>query len=91
MRSSSFLDTGLRLPGLIRLCKIARIDINFTKLFQDSEIRYKNSFLKYLNFCLEKNLIENTGTMRTERRKNTPAYKTTESGFKFLEILGENN
>ena len=91
MRKASFLDSGPRLSGIIKLCKVAKSDTNFTKLFADSEIKYKKSFLHYLDFCKDKNLIEKIGIIRINTGRKSPAYRTTEAGHQLLTILGENN
>ena len=87
------MDTGHNIKGVVRLCRIARLDSRYTDLFMKSEIKLKKSFLSYLDFCKEKNLIEK---VQVRRNKNynarfTPVYRTTEAGHQLLTILGEHN
>ena len=93
MIKARFLHSGPRLSGVIKLCRIARFDSRYTDLFMKSEIRLKKSFLSYLDFCKEKNLIEKVQVKTTNRctRRKHPFYRTTEAGHQLLTILGENN
>ena len=93
MIKASFLHSGPRLVGVVRLCKIARLDSKYTDLFMKSEIRLKKSFLSYLNYCKKHNLIVKTQVRRNKyhNARFTPVYRTTEAGHQLLTILGENN
>ena len=93
MIKASFLHSGPRLSGVIKLCRIARFDSRYTDLFMKSEIRLKKSFLSYLNYCKKHNLIVKTQVRRNKyhNARFTPVYRTTEAGHQLLTILGENN
>ena len=93
MIKASFLHSGPRLSGVIKLCRIARFDSRYTDLFMKSEIRLKKSFLSYLNFCKDKKLIEKVSVKRNNYRnaRMVQRYRTTEAGHQLLTILGENN
>ena len=93
MRRASFLDSGPRLSGVIKLCRIARLDSRYTDLFMKSAIQFKKSFLSYLNCCKKHNLIVKTQVRRNKyhNARFTPVYRTTEAGHQLLTILGENN
>ena len=87
------MDTGHNIKGVVRLCRIARLDSRFTDLFMKSEIKLKKSFLSYLNFCKDKKLIEKVPVKRNNYRnaRMVQRYRTTEAGHQLLTILGENN
>jgi len=96
-RRPSFLDSSLRLNGIIELVTLAKNSMYFSELRLTSRIKFKKSFLKYLRFCVEKNFIEKTIVSykdlpdRYRGRKpsatNYTFYKITKSGRLFLEII----
>ena len=87
------MDTGHNIKGVVRLCRIARLDSRYTDLFMKSEIKLKKSFLSYLDYCKKHNLIVKTQVRRNKyhNARFTPVYRTTEAGHQLLTILGENN
>ena len=93
MRRYSFLDTGHNIRGIIKLCKIARLDSRYTDLFMKSEIKLKKSFLSYLNFCKDRKLIEKVSVKRNNYRnaRMVQRYRINEDGHKQLTILVENH
>ena len=93
MRKASFLDSGPRLSGVVKLCRIARLDSRYTDLFMKSEIRLKKSFLSYLDFCKDRKLIEKVLIKRNNYRtaRMVGRYHITDAGHQFLTSLGENN
>ena len=92
MGRQSYLQFGPKIVGVVKLCKIARLDTRSTDLFLKSDIRFKRSFFNYLDYCVEKNLIEKVIAKIHPRSKKTfILYRTTDQGHELLNILGENN
>jgi predicted transcriptional regulator len=98
MRSRSFLDSSPRLAGIIDIVKLTKNKpISFTYLRDHSEIKYKQSLLKYLKFCIEKKLIASRDGMewkkltgwghKYDKRVYTINYLITAKGKKFLEFV----
>ncbi len=96
-RRPSFLDTSLRLDGIIELVTLSKDSMYFSEIRMASRIKFKKSFLKYLRFCVEKNFIEKTIVSykdlpdRYRGRKpsgpNYIFYTITDSGRTFLELI----
>ena len=61
IRHKSIL-VGPKLTGIIDLLQCAKYPLRYEKLRLASKIKFKLSFIAYLNFCVEKSLIINTKT-----------------------------
>lgn len=97
-RGTSFLDSSLKIDGILDILKILSVKpYYFHDLCKTSKIQFKKSFLKYLNFCYEKNLVKKTNRdsfMETtsygttyNKRYATVFYSITTNGKKFMELV----
>ena len=92
MRHKSFLDSSLRLDGITAILNTVDGELLFyTEIYHKSNIRFKKSFIKYLNYCKEKGFIIGTPgiNQRASRGQNQKVvyYTITEKGLKFLELV----
>ena len=91
-RKVSFLDSSLKIDGIISVLQplIYARDIITTRLWIDSNIKHKQSYYKYLNFCIEKQFVVRTPhiTKFGKEKKGMPVYHSiTDKGRLFLEII----
>jgi len=96
-RKPSFLDYSLRLDGITDILQIVSNEPRyFTQVLNQSRIKFKKSFLKYLNYCKEKDLVESYQTTITASRGrgrgitkhgHVTFYHITDKGRKFLELV----
>jgi len=100
---NSLLDNSPRLSGIVQILKNAREPLRYSELYTNSQIRFKQSFLKYLKFCSQKQLIERKLVTKSEyyetlshskHFKNIrstepfrPLYKISQKGRQFLELI----
>ncbi len=93
MKGVSLLHSSPSILGLVYVCKVARLDTTFTELYKKSNIKFKKSFLSYLKFCKDNNLIVRIGISHTGLRgqRKSPIYRTTDEGHQFLTLLNKNN
>ena len=98
VRKPSFLDTSLRIDGIIDLLKITdKGAINFTRLCNSSQIKFKKSFLKYLRYCVDQGFMTKTQVSKAGAHKRYHAlmsksrfytyYHITNKGKTFLELV----
>ena len=89
--STEFYDKGIVKSNfnVITILKILNAilenhKIGFVKLYTKSRIKFKKSFLNYLNFLLQLKMINKT----TQKGKGNPVnYSLTQKGITFLEIF----
>jgi len=91
-RNPSFLDSSLRLNGITAILESLRKgELTFTQLFMDSNIKFKKSFLKYSNYCKDKQFITSKrGISRIPNRwegRTVVYYSITDKGRGFLEMI----
>jgi len=91
-RHKSFLDSSLRLDGITAILNTVNKDLLFfTEVYHKSNIRFKKSFIKYLNYCKEKGFVIGTPgiSQRASRGQNQRVvyYTITEKGKLFLELV----
>lgn len=98
IRRASFLDSSLRLEGIKDIIQSSREQLYFSELKTKSKIKFKKSFLKYLNYCIEKEFVVkyklplkdiplNCYSKRNPQPKILVFYKTTDKGLQFLEMV----
>jgi len=96
-RRPSFLDTSLRLDGIIEIVTLSTQSMYFSEFRLASKIKFKKSFLKYLRYCVEKNFVNKSQIHykdlpdRYRGRKLAAKFYTfyliTAKGQKFLELV----
>ena len=91
-RRRSFLRSSPAIDGVAAILKsLRRGEITFSQLFIDSNIKFKKSFLKYLNYCKDKQYVtKKPGFSKTPNRwEGRPVmyYSITERGWRFLEVI----
>jgi len=86
-RKPSFLDTSLRLDGVLHILESLGEPTSFNKMVSQSKIKYRQSFIKYLNFCIEKNLITHEHTSQRYSNNSWTRISITDKGRKLLEML----
>jgi len=98
MRGQSFLDSSLRLDGIVDILQtIKNQPIYFSQITMASKIRFKKSIQKYLRYCVDKELSDTfwkpyrEGIHESKRHpKRTEFYhyyKITDKGIQFLELV----
>lgn len=91
-RHRSFLDSSLKLDGITAILESLLVgQLSYTRLYVSSNIKFKKSFLKYLDYCKEKEFVtkhpgRNTESGRGENQR-VVYYKITDKGRNFLELL----
>ena len=57
-RKMSFLSASLALSGITEILEIlTKKPVHTNKIFSESRTSFKNSFLKYLKFCKDKEFV----------------------------------
>jgi hypothetical protein len=77
---------GLHITYLGAMLKIAIEEKSFTQLWKKHPMKHKQSFLKYLDFCLDRKLINYRSYYAPATAPST-SYQTTERGKMLLRIL----
>lgn len=91
-RRPSFLDSSLRLAGIKAILEsLEGGELTYTQLFMNSDIKFKKSFLKYRDYCVDKQFItKKSGISITPNRwEGRPVMfcTITDKGRIFLEML----
>lgn len=92
IRRPSFLDKSLRLNGITAILdSVIEQPEYFSRVFILSNIKFKKSFLKYLNYCKTQGFVIGTpgishGRSRAENQ-HVVYYSITQKGRDFLEML----
>jgi len=91
-RHKSFLDSSLRLDGITAILQATSGELSYySQIFIKSNIKFKKSFIKYLKFCKDRNLVTSTPGInsRVTRGENHHVvfYTITEKGRNFLEMV----
>ena len=95
-RKMSFLSASLALSGITEILEIlTKKPVHTNKIFSESRTSFKNSFLKYLKFCkdkefvycVEQGLIIPNGRGFTKKPKLLMVYHITGKGTQFLELV----
>ena len=56
-RGPSFLDSGIKLNGITIILESAKKPVHHTELQEASNIKFKQSFQRYLRWCLDKKFL----------------------------------
>jgi len=72
---------GLSTDYLIGFLETLFVPLRFTTFFEDNPINHKKTFLKYVNWCLERGYIKKKGD------NFNMIYSITVEGRIFLELL----
>lgn len=91
MRHKSFLDTSLKLDGIIAILNATYGEKqHYSKIFRTSNIKFKKSFNKYLDYCKKKEFVDRSeGANPSPGRGNNGRvvfYTINDKGRLFLEL-----
>ena len=86
IRGKSFLDTSLKIVGIEHILELTMKPISYSRIWERSQIKYKKSFLNYLNYCIEKRLVNRTHINDNDITRGA-VYKTSHDGKRFLQII----
>lgn len=76
-------ESDYTIPSLLKLLyPLTRTDLNYTKLHYKSGIRMKQSFSKYLKFCIQMKFIK-----KSTKIGQLQFYKITEKGHQLLDMF----
>ena len=97
-RGSSFLDSSLRLDGITDILNIVSEEPRyFTQVMNESRIKFKKSFLKYLKYCVEQGFMTKSQVSKSGAHERYHVlmskgrfftfYQITDKGRTFLEMV----
>lgn len=88
VRRPSFLDSSLKIDGIIDILNCTLEPIRFENLRLKSQIKYKKSFINYKNFCISHDFVRNTRVnINREFGAVESWFVITEKGREFLEMV----
>lgn len=96
-RKPSFLDSSLRIDGILDTVRIAQKKPQFFgHMIDKSQIKFKASFLKYLHYCVDMELLKKTpktlqmpiGRYSFIGKQHFVFYSITVKGNRLLGMLG---
>jgi len=79
------VDGGLSLTTLEKMLNAARTLKSYERFRMSTTPIYKPSFFKYLNWCVDKGMLDRT--LVGINPKQGVVYLTTEKGRQFLELI----
>lgn len=88
-RKKSKLKQGPSLNGIIQLLQSCMERKRYFRLFMESEIYYKKSFMLYLKWCIGKKLISNSKILGKNNSVKESWIIITEKGRNFVRDFNE--